>query len=140
VILITSSVGGEGKSFVTINLASVFALQNFKVVIIGLDMRKPKLYQDFNLSNEHGVSSYLIGRSDIDSVLKPTGIPNLDIMPAGPIPPNPSELISKPEMASLFSELEKTLRLYFCGYATSWNCFGCITAHAIQSYQCVCGT
>ncbi len=107
VILITSSVGGEGKSFVTINLASVFALQNYKVVIVGLDMRKPKLYQDFNLSNDHGVSSYLIGRSEIDSLLKPTGIPNLDIIPAGPIPPNPSELISKPEMASLFSELEK---------------------------------
>lgn len=107
VILITSSVGGEGKSFVTINLASVFALQNFRVIIVGLDLRKPKLFQDFNLSNEHGVSSYLIGRSDIDSLIKPTGIPNLDIMPAGPIPPNPSELISKPEMASLFSELEK---------------------------------
>ena len=107
VILITSSVGGEGKSFVTINLASVFALQNFKVLIVGLDLRKPKLFQDFNVSNEHGVSTYLIGREDLDALIKPTGIPNLDIIPSGPIPPNPSELISKPEMANFFSELEK---------------------------------
>ncbi len=107
VILVTSSVGGEGKSFVTINLASVFAMQNYKVVIVGLDLRKPKLYQDFNISNESGVSSYLIGRSQLKDVIQPTGIPNLDLIPSGPIPPNPSELISKKEMGMLFEELSK---------------------------------
>jgi hypothetical protein len=101
VILVTSSVGGEGKSFVTINLASVFAMQNYKVVIVGLDLRKPKLYQDFNISNESGVSSYLIGRSQLKDVIQPTGIPNLDLIPSGPIPPNPSELISKKEMGDV---------------------------------------
>ncbi|MDQ3051518.1 MAG: polysaccharide biosynthesis tyrosine autokinase [Bacteroidota bacterium] len=113
IILITSSVGGEGKSFVTINLASVFALQNYKVVIVGLDLRKPKLYQDFNLSNEQGVSSFLIGRDTLDNLIQPTGIPNMDIISAGPIPPNPSELISKPEMALMFSELEKKYDFIF---------------------------
>jgi capsular exopolysaccharide synthesis family protein len=107
IILITSSVGGEGKSFVTINLASVFAMQNYKVVIVGVDLRKPKLYQDFNLGNENGVSSYLIGRTDLQSVIRPTGIPNLDLISSGPIPPNPSELISKKEMGQMFEELSR---------------------------------
>ncbi len=108
IILITSSVGGEGKSFVTLNLASVFAMLNYKVIIIGLDLRKPKLYLDFNLMNDTGVSSYLIGQSDLSSVIKPTGIPNIDIISAGPIPPNPAELISKPQIGVMFEELKKT--------------------------------
>lgn len=107
IILITSSVGGEGKSFVTINLASVFAMQNYRVVIVGLDLRKPKLFQDFNLTNEAGVSSFLIGKAGIDDIIKPTGTPNMELIPSGPIPPNPSELISKPEMGMLFDELSK---------------------------------
>lgn len=107
VILITSSVGGEGKSFVTINLASVFAMQNYKVVIVGLDLRKPKLFQDFKISNESGVSSYLIGRSSLKEIIKPTGVPNMDLIPSGPIPPNPSELLSKKEMGEMFEELAK---------------------------------
>jgi len=107
IILITSSVGGEGKSFATINLASVFALQNYKVVIVGLDLRKPKLFNDFNITNDNGVSSYLIGRAELDELIMPTGIQNLDIIPSGPVPPNPSELISKPEMATMFEELAK---------------------------------
>jgi capsular exopolysaccharide synthesis family protein len=105
VILITSSVGGEGKSFVTINLACVLAMQNRKVVIVGVDLRKPKLFGDFGLSNNKGVSSYLIGQSDIQGIVQHTNIENLDIIPSGPIPPNPSELVSKNEMAKLFDEL-----------------------------------
>jgi tyrosine-protein kinase Etk/Wzc len=105
VILVTSSVGGEGKSFATINLGSVFAMQNYKVVIVGLDLRKPKLFQDFNISNETGVSSYLIGRSKLDDVISPTTIPNLDLIPAGPIPPNPAELVSKKELSDMITEL-----------------------------------
>lgn len=105
VILITSSVGGEGKSFVTINLACVLAMQNKKVAIVGVDLRKPKLYGDFGLKNEKGVSSYLIGQSDLQGIIQHTNIENLDIIPSGPIPPNPSELVSKNEMAKLFDEL-----------------------------------
>lgn len=105
VILISSSVGGEGKSFVTLNLASVYAMQDNKVVIVGLDLRKPKLFQDYNISNETGISTYLIGGTDIDKLIRHTGVENLDMIPSGPIPPNPSELIGKPEMARLFDEL-----------------------------------
>jgi len=107
VILITSSVGGEGKSFVTLNLAAVYAMQDYKVVIVGLDLRKPKLFQDYNISNEKGVSTYLIGGTALETLIKPTGVPNLDMIPSGPIPPNPSELIGKPEMSSLFEDLRK---------------------------------
>ena len=107
VILITSSVGGEGKSFVTLNMASVLAMQNYKVIIVGLDLRKPKLFQDFGISNETGVSTYLIGNAGLDTLIKPTGIENLDLIASGPVPPNPSELISKPEMGRFFDELSK---------------------------------
>jgi len=107
IILITSSVGSEGKSFVSLNLASVIALQNFKVLVIGLDMRKPKLYQEFNLPNKTGVSSYLIGQASLDEIISKTPVENLDFISAGPVPPNPAELISKPEMGVFFDELSK---------------------------------
>lgn len=105
-ILITSSVGGEGKSFVSINLATVFALQDNKVVLVGLDLRKPKLFEDFGLDNRIGVSSYLIGQASLDQVIRKTEVENLDIVTSGPIPPNPAELISKPEMRSFFDGLK----------------------------------
>lgn len=107
IILITSSVGGEGKSFVTINLASVLALQNHKVVMVGLDLRKPKLFQDFNLNNETGVSKFLIGQASMDEIIRNTTVPNLDLISSGPIPPNPAELISKSQMGDFFDELLK---------------------------------
>ncbi|MFO0202022.1 MAG: polysaccharide biosynthesis tyrosine autokinase, partial [Alphaproteobacteria bacterium] len=107
IILITSSVGGEGKSFVTLNLASVLAMQDYKVLIVGLDLRKPKLFQDYNISNDSGVSSYLIGNGSLSKLIKSTGVANLDMIPSGPIPPNPSELISKPEMEKMFTELSE---------------------------------
>ncbi len=77
VIAITSSIGGEGKSFVTLNLASVLALQDHKVLILGTDLRKPKLFDDFGLSNDIGLSSYLIGIAKIDDVIQKTHNENL---------------------------------------------------------------
>lgn len=107
IILVTSSVGGEGKSFISINLASVLAMQNNKVVIVGFDMRKPKIYQDFNLPNDIGVSTYLIGKASLDGIITKSSVPNLDIITSGPIPPNPAELISKEETNLFFEELSK---------------------------------
>ena len=101
VILITSSVGGEGKSFCSLNLAYSLAILNNKVVILGMDLRKPKLFQDFELDNSIGISSYLIGRSTQEQIIQKTFLESLDIISAGLIPPNPSELISKPEFASI---------------------------------------
>ena len=106
VVAITSSIGSEGKSFVTLNLASILALQDYKVLIIGTDLRKPKLFDDFGLSNEIGLSSYLIGIAKIDDIILKTQNENLHLIPAGPVPPNPSELLSRTEMQTLFTELK----------------------------------
>ena len=107
VILITSSVGGEGKSFTAINLASVLALQNNKVVIIALDLRKSMLYVDFGVENKKGVSTYLIGQSALDEIIHKTEVANLDFISSGPVPPNPAELISKSECGILIHALKE---------------------------------
>jgi tyrosine-protein kinase Etk/Wzc len=106
-ILITSSVGGEGKSFITLNLAGIIAMQQQKVVVIGLDLRKPKLYQDFGWKNDMGASNYLVGANKLDEVIRKTDNPFLDIIISGPIPPNPAELLSKPQMGEMLAELKK---------------------------------
>jgi len=107
VILITSSYSGEGKSFIAQNLASVFALFGKKTLLIGFDLRRPKLYQDFNLSNKVGISTALINKASISEIIQPTLIQNLDFISAGPIPPNPLELIASDKTDIVFSDLKK---------------------------------
>lgn len=104
-ILITSSTSGEGKSFVTINLAASLALLNKKVIVLGMDLRKPKIQQHFNLSAKEGISSYLIGKSGIEDIIQTTSVDNLYIIPSGPVPPNPSELIANERIKELIDEL-----------------------------------
>lgn len=105
-ILITSSVGGEGKSFVTLNLATILAMQQHKTIVIGLDLRKPKLFQDFGWSNDRGASNLLAGSATLDEVIRHTPIPNFDIIISGPVPPNPAELMSKDIMQQTLQELK----------------------------------
>ena len=92
VILITSSMPEDGKTFTAINLASVYSLLGKKTILVGFDLRKPKIFQDFNLSNEKGVSTWLIGKDKLQDIIQETSFENLSIISAGPIPPNPSEL------------------------------------------------
>ena len=108
VICITSSVGGEGKTFVAMNLASIFSITRGKTILIGADMRKPKIFNDFNLSNDKGLSSYLSNQNTKDEVIQKTEFENLDIILSGPIPPNPSELLSLDKMKDFIEELKKT--------------------------------
>ncbi|HSD06714.1 polysaccharide biosynthesis tyrosine autokinase [Flavobacterium sp.] len=105
-LMITSSVSGEGKTFCSINIATVFALSEKKTVIIGLDLRKPKLFEEFNLSNTVGVVNYLIKDKSLDEIINHTSIPHLDVILSGPIPPNPSELILSDGMKELIEELK----------------------------------
>ena len=106
IITILSSIGGEGKTFVTINLAMSLALLNKKVLIIGLDVRKPKLGEYIGLDNELGLTLYLSGNMEKSKLIRPSGIhQNLSIITAGPVPPNPNELISKPTLDKLIDEL-----------------------------------
>lgn len=106
-LMITSSVSGEGKTFCSINIATVFALSEKKTVIIGLDLRKPKLFDEFNLPNEVGVVNYLIKQKTVDEIINHTQIPFLDVILSGPIPPNPSEMILSESMGELIAELKK---------------------------------
>ena len=105
-LMITSSVGGEGKTFCSINIATVFALSEKKTVIVGLDLRKPKLFGDFNLNNDFGVVNYLIGQKNLQEITQPTEIPYLDVITSGPIPPNPAELILGESMKELLDDLK----------------------------------
>jgi capsular exopolysaccharide synthesis family protein len=107
IILITSSMPAEGKTFTAINLASAYSLLGKKTVLVGFDLRKPKIYTDFGISNEKGVSTWLIGRDMLDEVLKVTTYENLSIIPAGPVPPNPSELTSSAKTNELFNLLRE---------------------------------
>jgi capsular exopolysaccharide synthesis family protein len=93
VFMVTSSISGEGKTFTTINLATVFALSGRKTLIVGADMRRPKIFDDFMCANEFGLSTYLSGLSDFESIVQQTSVPNLYLVSGGPVPPNPSELL-----------------------------------------------
>ncbi|MEZ0483486.1 GumC family protein [Fibrella aquatica] len=107
-ILITSSISGEGKSFISLNLAASLAIADKKVVILELDMRKPKLHRYIKETSPQGLSSYLSGQATLDEIIKPVpGYDSLFFIPCGIIPPNPSELISGEKMRYLFENLHE---------------------------------
>ncbi len=107
VILITSSIPGEGKTFTAINLASVYSLLGKKTILIGFDLRRPKIFKDFGLSNEKGISTWLIGQDKLTEIIQKTSYENLSIISAGPIPPNPSELIALDKTGDLIKTLKE---------------------------------
>ena len=108
VISVQSTHPGEGKSFVSVNLASILAMNDKKVLIIGVDLRKPKLHHTFDASNEKGLSTFLIGYDSLEEVIIQTSVKNLFLMPSGPIPPNPAELLGKQEMKDMLDNVRAT--------------------------------
>ena len=109
-ILVTSSISGEGKSFVTINTAISLTLTGAKVVILEFDLRMPKISNSMGISRDPGLSNYLINRAVETEIIKVhPSIPNLSIIPSGPIPPNPAELIAGERLL----ELAEYLKLHF---------------------------
>ncbi len=106
-ILITSSVPAEGKTFSAVNIAIGYAITNKKTIILGLDLRNPGLSKVFDSDNHFGISTFLSGQSTIEESISNTYIENLDYFSAGPIPPNPSELIGTEKMVQLIDELKK---------------------------------
>lgn len=108
VLLITSSIGTEGKTFTAMNLSSVLAISGKRTILLGLDLRKPKIVDDFNMSNEKGISTFLSGQHDLDEVIQPSQLTTgFDVIPSGPVPPNPSELIMGPRMDELIDALSE---------------------------------
>lgn len=95
----------EGKSFISLNLATILAMNDKKVLLVGADLRKSKLHKIFNMPNEQGLSTYLIGYDTFEQIIFPTPINNLSILVSGPIPPNPAEILGKPEMKELIEKL-----------------------------------
>jgi capsular exopolysaccharide synthesis family protein len=105
VINVVSSVGGEGKTFISINLGVSLAMLNKKVLIIGLDVRKPKLAEYLSMDNNSGITLYLLGNSDNKNLIRPSGIhANLSVITAGPVPPNPNELMAVPLLDELIAD------------------------------------
>ena len=108
VILVTSSINGEGKSYVATNLAISLSLLNKKVALVGLDIRKPMLAYYLNLPSKGCLTSYLSDNAySVDDLILPSEFKNLDTLPAGIIPPNPSELLQSQRLDELFVELRK---------------------------------
>lgn len=106
-VLVTSSISGEGKSFIAANLAMSVALTNKKVVLVEADLINPSLSRDLEIQNEVGLSDYLKGRKEAEEVIRSTSYSsNLFIIPSGPLPNNPSELIVNGRIEELFYYLE----------------------------------
>jgi len=105
-ILISSFFPGEGKTFTSTNTSALIAMSDKKVLIIDFDLHKPKIHKTFEIENSKGVSSYLIGKHSLDEITHKNLRPNLDVITAGPVPPNPSELILKQEMIVLFNKIK----------------------------------
>ena len=107
VILITSAGPREGKTITTLNLGIAMAQAGSKVMILDCDMRRPEIHKAFGLARDRGISNLLVGGEDAGGALVHTPIDNLDVIPCGPIPPNPSEMLGSNRMANLLNRLRK---------------------------------
>lgn len=113
VLMVTSSVSNEGKTFNAINLAVCFSLLNKKVILVGLDIRKPQLADLFEVNNHrHGITRLLTienptSEEIFHQIIKSNINTNLDLLIGGPVPPNPSELIARPSLATIINNLRK---------------------------------
>lgn len=106
-VMVTSALSGEGKTFVAINLAGIFAIAGKKTLLLGYDLRKPKIAQYLGEKDHHGLSNYLVGQNTLDEIIIPYK-ENFDIIYSGTIPPNPGELSADIKKNKIFfDELKK---------------------------------
>lgn len=104
-LLVTSASPGEGKSTTASNIATVFSQEGKKVLLVDADMRKPTSHYTFKVRNAHGLSSVLTKQCEVKDAVQSSEIENLYILPSGPIPPNPAELLGSKNMEALTSQL-----------------------------------
>lgn len=109
VVLVTSSTPGDGKSFIAVNLAASLALLDKRVLLVGMDIRKPRLAEYLGLHPQFGLTQYLVTPDmSIDRlIVREPNMAGLDVIVAGPVPPNPGELLNSPRVDTLFAELRK---------------------------------
>ena len=105
-IIVSSYFPGEGKTFCSTNIAVLNAKGDKKVLILDFDLHKPKIHKTFGLENITGISTFLVGKHEINDILRKEVYKNLDVITAGTVPPNPSELILKKQVADLFEWAE----------------------------------
>jgi capsular exopolysaccharide synthesis family protein len=107
-ILVTSSFSGEGKSFISTNLGATLAISGKRTVILEFDLRKPKILVGLDLPKGHGLTNYLVGGASFEEIIQPVPVvDNLFVIPCGPVPPNPSEILLTPKIAELFRWLKQ---------------------------------
>jgi tyrosine-protein kinase Etk/Wzc len=104
VIAVTSTISGEGKTFVAANLATIISMLGRKTLLVGLDLRKPRIHKIFKMQNDKGMSTYLSGNSTYEEIIQKTSVENLWFATAGPIPPNPAELIERDSMTKFLEK------------------------------------
>ena len=114
VVLFTSSTSGEGKTFTAANLSVSFGLLGKKVILVGLDIRRPRLAEQFGINDhkQHGITNLLVkdnpNREDVEAQILPSGVnKNLDLLMAGPVPPNPAELIARNSLDTIIEILKE---------------------------------
>jgi capsular exopolysaccharide synthesis family protein len=108
IVMVTSSIGGEGKTFMSSNLASAIAATGLKTCLVGVDLRKPKLLINFNLENDIGLSSFLTDSNMVlPQIIKKTQLNSLDVIGSGSIPPNPAELLGRSRFDDFLNELKE---------------------------------
>ena len=108
VIMVTSSISGEGKTFVASNLAISFANTGKKTLLIGIDIRRPMAAIHFGFDNKNGITTYLSSQEkDFNNIIQHTSYTDLDVIPGGPVPPNPNELLLSDKLDSLIAEMRK---------------------------------
>lgn len=105
VIGFTSSSSGEGKTFCAVNLATVMAQAGKRTILVDADMRRPNVAKMLEMQEGQGLSTWLIGEASLDKLIQRTDVPGLDVITAGPIPPNPLDLAESPRMAELITSL-----------------------------------
>ncbi len=106
-ILLTSSVPGEGKTTISVNLAGSLAQMDKKVLLIDCDLRKPRIHNVFEIDRYPGLSDYLFSNASLEEIIRKTKFENLDIVPSGTIPPNPSELLGSKQMKEFLEKMKK---------------------------------
>ena len=128
-LVVTSAGAQEGKTTTLINMGMVFAQSGNRVLLIDTDMRKPRLHKSFGVSNELGLSTLIMGEGKLDDAIKSTDVPGLFVLPSGPIPPNPAELLHTENFKHLRRALAERVRQghlrltsYWCGDGSAGAC------------------
>jgi tyrosine-protein kinase Etk/Wzc len=107
VISVSSTITAEGKTFASANLSAILAMSGKRVLLIGLDLRKPRIHRIFGINNEVGITDFLIRETRFEDIIVETGFENLWYAPSGPVPPNPAELIESAAMTELIELAKK---------------------------------